>query len=118
MISKQQRSKFGVIGIRNQIGIWAVLFVCCLNAACNSSKYVNRQHVSEKVYQSYGHALAQDKVPGSLDLPPDVNLTDGLSEEEAVSLALWNNTQFQSDLVELQIASADVTTARLIQNPL
>lgn len=87
-------------------------------AGCSGARYVDRKAVSEQVTRNTGHALAATKTAGQFDLPPDVTLTDGLGEEEAVSLALWNNAAFQTDLVDLQIASAGVTTAKIIQNPL
>ena len=31
-------------------------------------------------------------------LPPDVNLADGLTQEEAVAIALWNSPSFQATL--------------------
>jgi cobalt-zinc-cadmium efflux system outer membrane protein len=98
------------------------MVACCLAgcwlAACSGARYVDRKSVSEKVAANTGHTLAEQKTTGKFDLPPDVNLQDGIGESEAVSLALWNNAQFQADLVDLQLASADITTAKIIQNPL
>ena len=41
-------------------------------------------------------------------LPPDVDLTDGLTQEEAVAVALWNSPSFQATLTDLGIARADL----------
>jgi cobalt-zinc-cadmium efflux system outer membrane protein len=50
-------------------------------------------------------------------LPPDVNLGDGLTQEEAVAIALWNSPPFQATLVDLGIARADLVEAGLLRNP-
>ncbi|WEK38385.1 MAG: TolC family protein [Candidatus Pseudobacter hemicellulosilyticus] len=100
---------------------WHIAMAClagCLLTACSGARYVDRKGVSDRVAANTGHTLTQQKTAGRFDLPPDVDLSDGLGEAEAVSLALWNNAQFQTDLADLQLASADVTTARIIQNPL
>jgi cobalt-zinc-cadmium efflux system outer membrane protein len=51
-------------------------------------------------------------------LPPDVNLTDGLTQEEAVAIALWNSPSFQATLADLGIARADLAEAGLLRNPI
>ena len=51
-------------------------------------------------------------------LPPDVNLTDGLTQEEAVAIALWNSPSFQATLSDLGIARADLVEAGLLRNPI
>src|SRR5262245_48559705 len=51
-------------------------------------------------------------------LPPDVNLDDGLTQEEAVAVALWNSPSFQTTLADLGIARADLVEAGLLRNPI
>jgi outer membrane protein, heavy metal efflux system len=50
-------------------------------------------------------------------VPEMVNLTDGLSEGEAVQLALLNNAAFQELLADLGLANADLVQAGLLTNP-
>ncbi len=50
-------------------------------------------------------------------LPPGVNLADGLTQDEAVAIALWNNPDFQVQLANLGFARADLVDAGLLQNP-
>jgi cobalt-zinc-cadmium efflux system outer membrane protein len=50
-------------------------------------------------------------------MPKDISLDDGLSEDEAVAIALWNNAQFQADLSQLGLAKADLQEAGMIKNP-
>jgi cobalt-zinc-cadmium efflux system outer membrane protein len=58
------------------------------------------------------------RLDGQEALPPDVSLTDGLTQEEAVAVALWNSPSFQATLVDLGIARADLAEAGLLRNPI
>jgi cobalt-zinc-cadmium efflux system outer membrane protein len=63
--------------------------------------------------------VRQRATPGQeLVLVPDtVALVDGLSEPEAIQLALVNNALFQELLVDLGLAHADLVQAGLLPNP-
>ena len=50
-------------------------------------------------------------------LPAGVRIEDGLSREEAVAVALWNNAAFQVDVSRLGFARADLVDAGMIANP-
>jgi len=50
-------------------------------------------------------------------LPPNVNLGDGISEDEAVATALWNNAPFHAALADLGVARADLLQAGQLSNP-
>jgi cobalt-zinc-cadmium efflux system outer membrane protein len=52
-----------------------------------------------------------------LCLPNGAALEDGLAEEEAVLIALWNNAFFQETLVDLDLAASDLVQAGLLPNP-
>src|SRR5689334_14168492 len=58
------------------------------------------------------------RLDGEAALPPDVNLTDGITQEEAVAVALWNSPSFQATLTDLGIARADLAEAGLLRNPI
>jgi cobalt-zinc-cadmium efflux system outer membrane protein len=51
-------------------------------------------------------------------VPEGVTLADGVTENEAVALALWNNPQLHADLTALGLARADLKDAGLLRNPL
>jgi cobalt-zinc-cadmium efflux system outer membrane protein len=51
-------------------------------------------------------------------LPPDANLADGVTQEEAVAIALWNSPSFQATLADLGLARADLAEAGLLRNPI
>ncbi len=50
--------------------------------------------------------------------PPDVTLADGVTQEEAVAIALWKSPSFQATLVDLGFAQADLVDAGLLRNPI
>jgi hypothetical protein len=50
-------------------------------------------------------------------LPPDVVRDDGITEHEAVELALWNNAQFAALLSDLGISRAQLYNAGLLADP-
>jgi cobalt-zinc-cadmium efflux system outer membrane protein len=50
-------------------------------------------------------------------VPPGVTLEDGLTQDEAVAVALWNNAEFQVSLTDLGFARADLVEAGLLRNP-
>ncbi|WP_283430869.1 TolC family protein [Neorhodopirellula lusitana] len=50
-------------------------------------------------------------------IPPGVILEDSLSEDEAVLIALSNNSAFQATLAQLGMAHGDAVQANLLMNP-
>ena len=50
-------------------------------------------------------------------MPPDASIEDGLTSQEAVSIALWNSPSFQAVLADLGLARADLVEAGLLRNP-
>jgi cobalt-zinc-cadmium efflux system outer membrane protein len=63
-----------------------------------------------------GHGLRETEDIGAI--PPNVVLEDGVAEEEAVALALWNHGAFQAELANLGFSRADVVEAGLLRNPI
>lgn len=51
-------------------------------------------------------------------LPPTSRIEDGLTIDEAVAIALWNNAAFQAALSALGLARADLIEAGMIRNPI
>ncbi len=72
--------------------------------------------VSAAVEKRVGHTVINAS-PGSFTLPPDVSLDDGLSENESVSIALWNNAAFLEGLSDLGLSRADLVQAGMFPNP-
>ncbi len=93
----------------------ALLFVFVVGAAAGA----DRGEVSRAIEERLGHGLASERSPDvtSRRFPRNVDLTDGLTEEEAVSLALWNNAALQATLADLGLAQAELLEAGLLVNP-
>ena len=72
--------------------------------------------VSKKIETRTGHKVNTAKA-ASWTLPEGVALDDGLTEDEAVAIALWNNPLLQADLTAIGLARADVIGARQLTNP-
>jgi cobalt-zinc-cadmium efflux system outer membrane protein len=94
-----------------------VLIVLVLSGCASQSSKVSPQ-VSKKIEERTGHGLNPNQQPSSFSIPSGVSLDDGLSEDEAVAIALWNNAAFQADLTALGFARADLIEAGQLRNPM
>ena len=84
---------------------------CALPCACD------RGWVSAKIGERAGYDIGPPACIGEIQWPNGSSLDDGLTEEEAVLLALWNNAAFQELLTELGMAEGDLVQAGLLPNP-
>jgi outer membrane protein, heavy metal efflux system len=73
--------------------------------------------VSKEVERRTGHPLHPGTKSTALTMPEGVSLDDGVTEDEAVASALWNNPSLQAELTALGLARADVIQAGLLANP-
>ncbi len=86
-----------------------------VSTACAVRAPSYRPRVSQALVERTGHGLAPEA--GGARIPPGISLADGLSEEEAVAIALWNNAAFQADLARLGFARAELLEAGMLRNP-
>jgi len=88
-----------------------------LLAGCAVRTHRSNALVSTEIQQRTGHPIRppEERVHG--DVPRGVNLADGITEDEAVALALWNNAALSADLSALGLAQADLLDAGLLRNP-
>jgi cobalt-zinc-cadmium efflux system outer membrane protein len=92
------------------IPILIVLLVAGVVAAAQSP--------SDQLRQRTGFALPPvQEGPAAFSLPPGITLTGVLSANDAVAIALWNNTALQSDLANLEVSRADLVEAGQFRNP-
>ena len=77
----------------------------------------DRECVSAKIEQRTGFALGPASCSDEVILPNGATMEDGLSEEEAIFIALWNNAAFLETLADLGIAHGDLIQAGLLPNP-
>lgn len=73
--------------------------------------------VAAHLTQRIGHTLPCQDESAPVTLPPCAFRADGITEDEAVAIALWNNAAFQELLVDLGIARGDLIQAGLLPNP-
>ena len=77
----------------------------------------DRSSVASQLSKRVGHTLPCHTTPWEIVLPPGASLDDGITDDEAVSFALWNNAAFQELLVDLGLARGDLIQAGLLPNP-
>ncbi len=85
-------------------------------SGCTTRTLFNEKYVSDNIEKRSGFNLPAG-APDSLKLPSGVNLADGLTEEESVAIALWNNPHLQAVLADLGFARADLIEAGMLPNP-
>lgn len=87
--------------------------VGCRNGPTASS----RSTVSTDIECRMGYSLGPQANPCVTFLPYGIRLEDGLSEDGAILIALWNNAAFNELLADLGIARGDLIQAGLLPNP-
>jgi outer membrane protein, heavy metal efflux system len=93
----------------------ATLLVAAATSACASTGHTpDRGSVDAAIRARTASGI---RVDAETSMPPDVSVDDGLTSQEAVSIALWNSPSFQATLADLGIARADLVEAGLLRNP-
>src|SRR5262245_13578904 len=97
----------------------AMIFLLILAPAGGLAQAKTRPgDISREVEARTGHKInTASKAPGWA-LPEGVSADDGLTEDEAVAIALWNNPALQAELTALGLARADLIQAGQLTNPL
>ncbi len=91
--------------------------VLALSACAGDADKFDRSLVLAEIEERTGYSLTAASDPEESRVPRGVRLEDGISEEEAVAIALWNNALFREALAELGFARADLIQAGLLSNP-
>lgn len=95
-----------------------LMAVLASSAACARSDFDRGFVTHELATRSPGAGVGPPEVDRKAALPAGVSLADGLSEDDAVSVALWNSPGFQADLTQLATATADLAEAGALPNPM
>jgi cobalt-zinc-cadmium efflux system outer membrane protein len=96
----------------------ASLIVLTLLSGCHAVELGDqRSIVSAEITSRFGADLGAEREPGEAVVPPDVSTDDGLTAEEAISTALWNNAAYQAMLAQLGVTNAQLLNAGLISDP-
>jgi cobalt-zinc-cadmium efflux system outer membrane protein len=96
---------------------FTILLIAGCAAAHKESAPDNFSYTSTSLKERTDYSLRQAPKPGQFEIPDWVKLDDGLSQDEAVAVALWNNARFQADLAALGFARADLIEAKMLPNP-
>jgi len=104
--------------MRTRISTILLAILAATMAGCVAHSRQITSPVSKGIEERTGHGLASPPRLSVPTIPPGVDLADGLTEDEAVAIALWNNAAFQTDLTALGFARADLLEAGLLRNPL
>jgi cobalt-zinc-cadmium efflux system outer membrane protein len=101
-----------------------LLFLAAASTACVPALPRDRAWISSEISQRTGHEIGggdlqigEGRPSPTARAPQSVTIEDGISEDEAVALALWNDADFQADLARLGFAKADLADAGLLPNP-
>lgn len=104
---------------RIDAGLAGILAVCAVMlGGCHLPETSNRRsRVESQIARRADHSLAPLVCAGELLVPATVIVEDGVDEEEAIALALWNNAAFQELLTQLGISQAQAIEAGLLTDP-
>ena len=102
---------------RAPAGVLAIILLLTLSGCRSPLPGSRLPLVSSGLEERSGFTVERASCTGEIELPPGASLDDGLTEDEAISIALWNNALFQETLVELGVARAELVAAGLLPNP-
>ena len=94
-----------------------IFFLIVILHGCAVHSIHDESFVSNSINDRTGHQLRSPNEERTFKLPDKASLDDGLTKDEAVAIALWNNAQFQADLLAMGFARADLIEAGLLRNP-
>ena len=94
-----------------------ILLATTLLGCVGTPSHYGRRCVSCDLESRTCHALGPAPGPCEVCLPPGLDCEDGVSEDEAVVIALWNNAAYQELLAELGITEAEIIEAAQLTNP-
>src|SRR3954454_17993943 len=103
--------------LRRRLGPAAALLLELLGGCSTLPPVCDRVCVSGAIEARTGRDVGPPPPKGQVVLPNGIDLDNGLSEEAAVLVALWNNALFQEQLVDLNVAHGDLVQAGLLPNP-
>ena len=94
-----------------------ILVVTMLLGCAGPGLHYGRRCISSDIESRTRYTLGPAARPCDVSIPPGVEWNDGVSEDEAVAIALWNNAAYQELLAELGVARAEIIEAGQLTNP-
>lgn len=98
------------------MGLCIRSLLCCIVIFSIHGGAEDRTEVSNEIEKRIGYGLGP--ATARPVVPPGVSFEDGLSEDEAVAVALSNNSELRATLADLNLAQADFVEAGLFVNPI
>lgn len=89
--------------------------IVCAASACATVSGPSQKDVGDRITAATGATVRFEADAPSL--PPGAQIDDGLTRDEAVAIALWNNAGFRAVLSQLGFARADLADAGMLANP-
>jgi cobalt-zinc-cadmium efflux system outer membrane protein len=93
----------------------AIAMAALASACASSGSLPDRGKVDAALRERISHGI---RLHEAASLPSEINPADGLTADEAVALALWNNPAFIVLLDDLGFARSDLIEARQLRNPI
>lgn len=106
-----------VILVRSNLCSLTLFAWLLCETGCVSPTFHGRCHVEKNISTATWHDLGPKMLQCDISIPELVQWEDGLDEEEAIAVGLWNNPGYQELLADLDITRADVIEAAQLQNP-
>ncbi|MEI8571409.1 TolC family protein [Methylomonas sp. LW13] len=92
------------------------LTILALSLSACTPQGLGLNDVANDLEQRTGQRFAETRADETA-WPANVAMDDGLSEDELVSLALWNNAAFRATLADLGLFRADLVQTGMLPNP-
>ena len=100
------------------LGVASLAMLATTLAGCAGARlHYGRHSVGSEIESRTCYTLGPAPRPCEASIPPGMDWDDGLLEDEAVAIALWNNAAYQELLAELGLTRADVIEAAQLTNP-
>ncbi len=112
-----RRSWLALPGGWNCAACLIVGLAVCLVSGCLKQVVCNKDCLSEDLQKRMGPGLGPSTPPGQIVLPNGISLTEPLSDEMIIVVAMWNNAAFLELLTDLGVAHGDLIQAGLLPNP-
>jgi len=93
----------------------ALVWLFCMSGCAARVSTPTINDISNAVSNRSGYSIRSAST--TFDVPAGVSLADGITEDEAIAVALWNHAGFQANLTALGFSRADVIEAGMIRNP-
>ena len=84
---------------------------------CAGGTELQRHDLAQQLENRGAAPIREDLEDHSTGVPKSVVLENGLTSDEAVALALWNNPSFNALLSDFEVSRSDLEAAGMLPNP-